>query len=60
MAQLSAQGQTYQAIAVQIGVSVWTARKWIRQAKRGGLAALVSVLGRPATGSLSDFDPLVR
>ena len=60
MAQLSAQGQTYQAIAVQLGVSVWTARKWIRQAKRGGLAALVSVLGRPATGSLSDFDPLVR
>jgi len=60
MAQLSAQGQTYQAIAVQLGVSVWTARKWIRQAKRGGLAGLVSVLGRPATGSLSDFDPLVR
>jgi len=60
MAQLSAQGQTYQAIAVQLGVSVWTARKWIRQAKRGGLAGLVSVWGRPATGSLSDFDPLVR
>lgn len=60
MAQLSAQGQTCQAIAVQMGVSFWTARKWIRQAKRGGLAALVSVFGRPAMGSLSEFDPLVR
>jgi hypothetical protein len=60
MARLFEQGLTCQAIAVQLGVSFWTARKWIRQAKRGGLAALVTVFGRPVTGSLSAFDPLVR
>lgn len=60
MARLAERGQTCQAIADQMGVSFWTAQKWIRRAKRGGLAALVSTLGRPATGAMSEFHPLVR
>src|SRR3990172_190555 len=59
MARLSEQGQTCQAIAEQLGVSFWTARKWTRRAKRGGLAALVTRFGRPATGPMSEFHPLV-
>jgi len=60
MAHLADQGEFYQAVANQTGVSFWTARKWIRQARRGGLAALVTVFGRPATGPMSEFGPLVR
>jgi hypothetical protein len=60
MACLADQGESYQAVANQTGVSFWTARKWIRQAGRGGLVALVTTFGRPATGPMSEFDPLVR
>ena len=60
MARLADQGESYQSVADQAGVSFWTARKWIRQARRGGLPALVTTLGRPASGPLSSFDPLVR
>ena len=35
-------------------------RKWARRAKQGGLAALVSQTGRPVTGPLAGWDPLVR
>jgi hypothetical protein len=60
MAHLAEEGKPYQAVADQTGVSLWTARKWIRQAKQGGLAALVTPFGRPAIGPMSWFDPLVR
>ena len=60
MAGLAEQGESYRAVANQTGVSFWTARKWIRRAKQGGLAALVTTFGRPATGPMSEFDPLVR
>jgi len=60
MAHLAEEGKPYQAVADQTGVSFWTARKWIRQAKQGGLAALVTPFGRPAIGPMSWFDPLVR
>jgi hypothetical protein len=60
MARLADQGESCQAVAQQSGVSFWTARKWIRQARRGGLAALVTTFGRPATGPMSAFAPLVR
>ena len=60
MARLADQGETCQSVANQSGVSFWTARKWIRQARRGGLAALVTTFGRPATGPMSGFDALVR
>jgi hypothetical protein len=60
MAHLADQSKSYQAVANQAGVSFWTARKWIRRARRGGLTALVTTFGRPATGPMSGFDPLVR
>ena len=59
MMLLAEEGYPYTAIAEQVGVSFWTARKWVRQAKRGGLETLGSCYGRPATGPLSSFDPLV-
>jgi hypothetical protein len=59
MARLADDSHTYQAVAGQSGVSFWTARKWIRRAQKGGLAALVTRLGRPATGPMSSFHPLV-
>jgi len=60
IATLTAQGQSYQAVADQLTLSFWTVRKWARQAKRGGLAGLVSAMGRPATGSMAETDPRVR
>ena len=60
MARLTDQGASYQSVADQTGVSFWTVRKWVRQARQGGLSALVTTFGRPATGSMSSFDPLVR
>jgi len=51
---------TYAAVAKQVGVSYWTARKWIRLGKRYGSENLASCYGRPATGALADFDPLIR
>jgi hypothetical protein len=52
MGRLAQEGLSYQAIAEQTAISFWTARKWIRQAQKGGLCALVSHLGRPATGPM--------
>lgn len=60
IADLAAQGQSYQAVAQQLKLSFWTVRKWARQAKRGGLAALVSARGRPAIGPMVKTDPRVR
>jgi hypothetical protein len=60
MARLAAEGQPYQVIADQTDVRFWTARKWVRRANKGGLAALLTQFGRPATGPMAAFDPLVR
>jgi Homeodomain-like domain len=60
IARLANEGQSQQAVADQLGVSFWTARKWIRRANQGGLAALVTNLGRPETGPMAGFDPQVR
>lgn len=60
MACLAQAGQSQQAVADQFGVSFWTARKWIRRARQGGLAALVTDWGHPETGPLAGFDPQVR
>jgi transposase InsO family protein len=57
---LAEEGHSYAAVAEQLGVSFWTARRWIRQGKRGGLESLASCYGRPATGPLAGFDPLIR
>src|SRR5712692_1585666 len=60
MARLSEADETQKAVAEQLRVTFWTARKWMRRAKHGGIAALVSVMGRPAHGPLAGFDPRVR
>ena len=60
MMRLVEEGRTYAEVAEQVGVSYWTARKWIRRGKRGGLENLASSYGRPALGPLGGFDPLVR
>lgn len=60
IADLTAQGHSYQAVAQQLKLSFWTVRKWARQAKGGGLAALVSAMGRPAIGPMGKTDPRVR
>lgn len=60
IAELTAQGQSYQTVAQQLGLSFWSVRKWARQAKRGGLAALVSAIGRPVTGPMAETDPRAR
>src|SRR5512135_846324 len=58
--QLAQSHFSYHAIAQHSGVSVWTARKWVRRTRSGELSSLVSHLGRPATGPLADQPPLVR
>lgn len=60
MLHLVEDGTTYAAVAEQLGVSFWTAWKWIRQAKRYGVESLASCYGRPKTGPLAGCDPLIR
>jgi hypothetical protein len=60
MAHLADRGEPFSVVAEQTDVSFWTARKWIRRARQGGLAALATTFGRPATGPMPEFDPLVR
>jgi transposase len=60
MIGLVEEGHTYASAADQAGVSFWTARKWIRQAKRHGIESLASCYGRPRTGPLSGLDPIIR
>ena len=42
-------------IAKAMGCSIWTVRKWRRRYQRDGRAGLVSQMGRPARGALSQF-----
>ena len=42
MLQLMEAGHTYAEVAEQIGVSFWTARKWLRIGKRSGKEHLAS------------------
>ena len=60
MMHLVEEGCTYAEAAQQIGVSFWTARKWIRIGKKQGLKNLASSYGRPKAGPLSGFDPVIR
>jgi len=48
------------AIAEELGLSVWTVRKWRRRGQRQGRAGLVSEMGRPKGGALSSFPSEVR
>ena len=59
--ELHEQGHSYCQISQQIGWSYETVRDVCRAYKRQGEAALhPKHLGRPATGPLSAFDPIVR
>jgi len=53
-------GQTDPEIAVAMGLSVWTVRKWRRKYQREGRSGLVSRMGRPATGALGQFPLAIR
>jgi len=58
---LHQQGHSYRQIAHQTGWSFEAVRKICRSYKRDGATALQpQPLGRPASGPLSTFDPLVR
>lgn len=54
-------GETLAAIAADMGLSKYTARKWWRIYRKRGWAGLAPRSpGPPSTGALSRFDPLVR
>jgi len=54
------EGYPYTAVAEQVGVSFWTARKWIRCGKRHGAEKLGSCYGRPVRGPLGTCDLRLR
>jgi len=56
---LAHMGHTDPDIAQRLGWKVPTVRKWRRREQREGQAGLVSKMGRPATGALSTFPPMV-
>jgi transposase len=53
-------GQKDPEIAVAMGLSVSTVRKWRRKYKKEGRAGLTSWMGRPRTGALGQFPLEVR
>lgn len=57
--ELAGAGHTDREIAEQTGWSIWTVRKWRRRGRQGR-KALVSKMGRPATGALSTYPPIIR
>lgn len=57
--ELAKAGYADPGIAERVGWSEWTVRKWRRRGKQGR-KALASAMGRPATGALSTYPPLIR
>lgn len=55
-----AKGQNDPEIAAVMGLSTGTVRKWRRKYQRTGRLGLVSRLGRPAKGALSQSSPQIR
>ena len=53
--KLSKKGLTDRQIARQLGLTIYTVRKWRRKQKRGGREGIFSLLGRPMRGALSSF-----
>ncbi len=47
-------------IAIALGCSVWTVRKWRRRSLKLGRVGLASRMGRPATGPVSAFPKEVK
>ena len=55
----SATGASDAEVAAAMGWSQWTVRKWRRKGHTQGRSGLAPRLGRPASGALSSFDPLI-
>lgn len=53
-------GQTDPEIALAVGCSCWTVRKWRRKYQREGRPGLDSRMGRPASGALSKYPAQIR
>ncbi len=60
MLRLVEVGEPYASIAEQVGVSFWTARKWIRIGKKYRVEHLASVYGRPRAGALAGYDQRLK
>ena len=60
IAEATESGLTDPEIAIAIGRSIWTVRKWRRRYRRQGQGGLASQMGRPASGVLSSYPTLVR
>lgn len=60
MLHLADKDCTFAEVAEEVGVSFWTARKWIRQGKKVGEENLASSYGRPVTGPMAACDPTIR
>jgi transposase len=56
---LAQAGHTAPDTAQRLGWKVPTVRKWRRREQQEGQAGLVSKMGRPATGALSTFPPVL-
>jgi transposase len=57
--KLSEKGLTDRQIAVQLGLSLFTVRKWRRKISKGGKNAVLSQMGRPKRGPLSTYPPVL-
>ena len=53
-------GQTDLDIALAVGRSFWTVRKWRRKYQREGRPGLGSRMGRPASGALGQYPAQIR
>ena len=53
-------GQTDPEIALAVGRSCWTVRKWRRKYQREGRPGLGSRMGRPANGALGQYPAQIR
>lgn len=57
---LAEAGHSDPDISKRVGWKVPTVRKWRRRGQREGYQGLVSKMGRPATGVMSTFPPIVQ
>jgi transposase len=58
--KLSSNGLTDRQIADQLGLSIYTVRKWRRKLQRGGKESVMSHIGRPRQGPLSNYPQVMR
>jgi len=56
----STRGESDQAIAQAMNLSIWTVRKWRRIYQVQGKSGLVTQMGRPCRGALSTYSPVLQ